>query len=275
VAGTSKAGTTSLHNWLSHHPQLGSSKTKETRFFLTDNYPVPKPKGIGTQLSDYANYFKKEDISQNSMLLESTPDYLYGANPNAIKRMLPKSKVIIILRDPTDRFVSWYKYALQRSFIDSDCTLKQFFELQSNDYSLNYPIYRYALEQGNYTSYIDSFKTVYGDDLLVLNFNELANQPLALIQKVCTFANINSNYYTNYVFETKNKSATLKYPLLEKYYIIIRRTIAYHILSRPLLLALFRKINQPIKILLSKNRQAINQNTISKEHLALIKEYYR
>ena len=40
IGGTTKAGTTSLHAYLSDHPQVCASSIKETRFFLDRDYPL-------------------------------------------------------------------------------------------------------------------------------------------------------------------------------------------------------------------------------------------
>ena len=41
IAGASKAGTTSVFNYLANHPQICASVAKETRFFLDLDYPLP------------------------------------------------------------------------------------------------------------------------------------------------------------------------------------------------------------------------------------------
>ena len=41
IGGTSKAGTTSVFNYLASHPQICASEEKETRFFLDLDYPLP------------------------------------------------------------------------------------------------------------------------------------------------------------------------------------------------------------------------------------------
>jgi hypothetical protein len=41
IGGTSKAGTTSVFNYLQGHPQVRAAFSKETRFYLEKDYPLP------------------------------------------------------------------------------------------------------------------------------------------------------------------------------------------------------------------------------------------
>lgn len=41
IGGGSKAGTTSVFNYLADHPEICAADAKETRFFLDADYPLP------------------------------------------------------------------------------------------------------------------------------------------------------------------------------------------------------------------------------------------
>jgi len=99
VIGFPKAGTTSLHEYLSQHPRIVGSWAKETHFFSYGYH-----KGI-----NYYFKFFKFNKKKDSLYFESSPEYIYY--PEALKRIKklnPKIKLIICLRNPIDLIFSDY-----------------------------------------------------------------------------------------------------------------------------------------------------------------------
>jgi hypothetical protein len=102
IVGAQKAGTTSLHDYLSEHPKIALGLIKEVRFFSVDaNYS----KG---QLW-YHSFFPYVGRKHT---LDATPEYLYY--PYVAERLWkynPKAKIIVILRNPIDRaYSAWNMY---------------------------------------------------------------------------------------------------------------------------------------------------------------------
>ncbi len=56
IIGAPKAGTTSLHNYLSEHPQIQMSAVKEPNFFAPHLNPVDEQRRI-SQLDQYEQLF--------------------------------------------------------------------------------------------------------------------------------------------------------------------------------------------------------------------------
>jgi hypothetical protein len=105
IIGTPRGGTYSLFSYLAYHPQIEPPKNirnrpgqqKELHFF-NRKYN----KGI----SWYTDRFPE---TENKLLFEATPDYLYEPNsPSRIKNHMPKCKIIILLRNPVSRTWSLY-----------------------------------------------------------------------------------------------------------------------------------------------------------------------
>jgi tetratricopeptide (TPR) repeat protein len=113
IIGAPRCGTTSLYRYLTSHPQVLPAAEKEVRFFsqcfkygLTwylAHFP-PIPPTVNT-----AN-------SQDVLLTgEATPTYF--DHPLAAQRLaefFPKIKLILLLRDPTDRAISHYYMNVRR-----------------------------------------------------------------------------------------------------------------------------------------------------------------
>lgn len=111
VIGVQKAGTTSLHHYLSDHPDIYLPPGKETKFFIReDRY------SIGLE-----NYEKQHFSGWNGekAVGEVDPDIIFF--PEAMERMekhfdLEGLKFILLLRQPVDRAFSHYLMSLRRGF---------------------------------------------------------------------------------------------------------------------------------------------------------------
>ncbi|CAN5747766.1 sulfotransferase [soil metagenome] len=98
IIGPPKCASTSLHNYLGQHPDVYTTKVKETRFFSL-NYD----KGMDY----YAEYFK--DAGNAKAIGEATPSYSFlPFVADRIKQQFPDIKLILCFRNPLDRaFSSW------------------------------------------------------------------------------------------------------------------------------------------------------------------------
>ena len=108
IVGAARSGTTSLYEYLENHPSVLPPVKKETGFF---NY------AYNNNSNWYKMYFptiaekqKAENIQKNSIITgEATPSYLIDPRvPKRISSLLPKIKLIILLRNPIDRAISHY-----------------------------------------------------------------------------------------------------------------------------------------------------------------------
>jgi hypothetical protein len=107
IVGAQKAGTTSLHFALSGHRSVFMSDPKELNFFQDDkNYS----RGIGW----YCQYFA--DCAEDQIAGESSPEYFHCMTAaERIATVLPKVKIIVLLRNPIDRAYSAYWHAVRHA----------------------------------------------------------------------------------------------------------------------------------------------------------------
>ena len=103
IIGAMKCGTTSLHYYLSQHPEIYMSKLKELWFFLEEN-------NWSKGLDWYKSHFKTNARIRG----EASPGYtMYPSRQGIPKKMhtiLPNAKIIYIIRDPIARFESEYMH---------------------------------------------------------------------------------------------------------------------------------------------------------------------
>jgi hypothetical protein len=103
-----KSGTSSLYSYLAQHPQILPSSKKEVHFF-DNNFQR------GEQW--YRAHFPlKQQISAGFITGEASPLYLF--NPivaNRIYELIPKVKLIAVLRNPTERAISHYFHEVRKN----------------------------------------------------------------------------------------------------------------------------------------------------------------
>ncbi len=100
VIGAMKAGTTSMHNYLSLHPDVAASSEKEMRFFSD-------PDCLGW-LGTYQDSFPLGTRHR----VESSPHYTkFPVVPGVVDRMadlVPDARLLYLVRDPIERIVAEY-----------------------------------------------------------------------------------------------------------------------------------------------------------------------
>ena len=117
IVGAAKSGTSSLHNYLNQHPEVFMPsynkevmKVKEPRFLIKDLVQHRLHNGVWNW-EEYKSLFNevKDEIS----IGESTVLYLYyykHAIDNIKKYLGENVKIIIMLRNPTDRAYSAFQH---------------------------------------------------------------------------------------------------------------------------------------------------------------------
>jgi hypothetical protein len=103
IIGAMKGGTTSMFQYLAQHPHVHPPFRKEIKFF-----DIHYAKGLGWYRAHFPSWIK---MRNGAVTGEATPYYLF--HPLAAERMakvLPKAKLIIMLRNPVDRTYSHFSH---------------------------------------------------------------------------------------------------------------------------------------------------------------------
>ena len=105
IVGAQKCGTTALWEYLSAHPQVGMSKPKEVHLFSALDYsPDWSPMEIDRRYEPWLAHCPEADVFG-----EVTPIYMFLPDVAAeLKRYNPRLKLIVLLRDCTERTISNY-----------------------------------------------------------------------------------------------------------------------------------------------------------------------
>jgi len=214
VVGGYRCGTTSVFTHLAGHPEVNPCAIKEPAFFFSlrwrEQPPVYPPHH---EAETYLGMFRKRT---GRVLLEATSNYLN--DPGCADRIaagLPQSRVIILLRDPVSRLVSWYKFLLLQGWLSPTVGFEQWVRDQMDDRSAVdvRPYHMQALEHGRYSRYIAEYQRAFGSArVLTIWFDDLQREPREVMQRICTFAGISPRFYDRYAFPAQNEAMKMKRP---------------------------------------------------------------
>lgn len=265
IAGAPKCGTTSLFNWLSDHPEVCGSSTKETRYLIDEGYPFFKEDNnyIYGGVEGYQFFFNDFDKEKHKIILEATPDYIYQKIALNVLADLPsKPDVIFILRKPSERIYSLFQFARNNmAVLDKEISFSQFVDKILGDNVSSFKergILRCAIRHSRYVKYISKWFLRFGKERIhIFLFEDLKKDPLAFIERLSAILGIDKTFYEHYDFSVSNRSHNFKSIFLHK----IANIFHYLIPDGPLkvlLKKLYFSFNTlPIKILSSRDKDAL------------------
>ena len=239
IAGVVKGGTTSIFRYLAGHPEVCASSIKESCYFLPIRY--------GGLRGDIAEYEKLFCACKDELIrMESTPGYFNGNEslPREIKNVLGDIKVIIVLREPVSRFVSFFGFMKSSLLLPKELSIEDYFNqcLSQNDSTLRVQDNDryYGLEGGCYSKYLPYWKSAFGENLKVMFFDGLKVSPESFMREVSNFIGIDAAYFDGMEFESENKTRAYKYRWLHAsaigiYKLVFSRIQKYEYLRKKLL----------------------------------------
>lgn len=107
VIGAMKCGTTSLHHYLTSHPQLALPPEKEVDFFFGDG-----PGGAGNHWRGIRWYDDRFPVDA-PVRGDVSPGYTSPDHPDVADRavrLVPDARLIYLVRDPLERAVSQFRH---------------------------------------------------------------------------------------------------------------------------------------------------------------------
>jgi len=257
VAGVNKAGTTSIFEYLARHPKVCVSSVKETCYFLPLRYKGGKMQDISRYESLFARCSKEKPI-----VMEATPGYFYGgANlATGIRDVIPNVKIVILLRDPAARCVSFFTFMKSMLLLDSQMSFASYVErcqsLSSHDLQQEKNNPYFGLEGGFYNKYIYDWFDVFGPNIKIIFFEDLKGSPRQVMEDLCAWLEINGDFFQSFDFSIANQTAYFKYRWLHGVAIAVNRSFENFFRRHPL-------VKQAIKKMYARfNLQAINKNEI-------------
>ncbi len=233
IAGSYRCGSTALFRHLGAHPHILPTRFKETGFFmpLSMRAGPPYPLTYGKhQLQQFLSLFDDTGAVPDALHLEATPTYLYV--PEAAERIahaLPQARILICLREPVSRLVSWFHTLKLLRQLDHDLDFQRFLAMQTDtdappqrsDF-----IHRAQLH-GRYAPYIQHYFDIFGRErVLVVYLSELQQAPRETLARIARFAGIDGGFFDSYDVGSVNAAKMLRYPRLLDRYLALKRGLS-------------------------------------------------
>ena len=192
IVGAAKCGTTSLHNYLKQHPDIFMSKQKEPHFLINSDIGEDRIHKAITVLEDYEDMFKTDSIykykGESSVMYLAFPEF---SIKNIKKYLDPDVKIIIMLRNPVERAFAGYLHNLRYN-PSENLSFEEAFEKSEARYYQQRditPDTRY-LHVGNYYSQVESFMSMFNDNVLVIMYEDYVSDIDLCLANVFDFLDI-------------------------------------------------------------------------------------
>ena len=228
IAGIVKGGTTSLYSYLSEHPDICCSSVKETCYFSMYRYGQldSRYEGSDDPFKQFQGYFSH--CGQQKYVMEATPGYFEGGASvaNKIKKTLGENtKILIVLRNPVDRLVSFWKYKKSMLQLESDLTLESYLEVcqaMSYEERVKQENDRYwGIDGGYYANYIEEWFEVFDSSLKVLFFDDLKQDSKGFLEETCQWLELDNSFINTLDLNVQNKSVSYKNAGLQRLALLI------------------------------------------------------
>lgn len=218
IFGFPKCGTTTLFKYLAAHPDIYMTKVKEPHYFSKDFWQESdKFHGRNRHFfyrskHDYLKMF--EDAKNQIILGEASTSYSYSkVAASEVKKFNRNAKVIIVIRDPAEFIKSWYNYLTYYGEEDSDSLLDvlELEEARLKDWgmlpkNLKHPTrLRYSFI-ADYLPKIKKIRQIFGDQLLVVVFEEFVNNKKKEYKNILRFLGVDVNFEPNFIKFNEHKT---------------------------------------------------------------------
>ena len=212
IIGVDKGGTSSLYDYLIQHPDIYSCVVKEPNYFA-----MYYDRDLSWYKSCFPLIFNKIPNTKFITGEASTQYYWYPYTAERIKKLFPKIKLIILLRNPIDRSYSHYSMNVRGG--KEKLTFEDAIEKEHERIDLEYkkilknPYYfspKYSLQAYLSKSiYIDIlprwFENFSKSQLLILKSEDFYENPDKIYNKTLSFLNLEPHHLKKYPIVRKGK----------------------------------------------------------------------
>jgi len=221
VAGFPKCGSSSLFTWITDHPGFTPPIVKEPHYFVDPSRPLRSteswlPNDRDNTIDDYLALWP----SNSAVRVDGTPFYLYYPQAReAITKMKGAPLVLAIIRRPSDRVLSLFRYAQNNvAILDPRMTFAKFLEaIDTQD-----PCVRDnrqlqgAIEHSNYGEYLRPARRELGDRIRILTLDDLSRDPGIICAGIAQEFGLDTKFYSGYKFGVKNTTSRARSLVLQR-----------------------------------------------------------
>jgi hypothetical protein len=200
IIGAAKSGTYTLFHQFERHPQVRMCRIKEPHYFSYGAGDVETRTGPRGPVEAYVNsreaYLQLFPTGPDTLLAgESSVSYLYV--PGTAERIFEfntQMKLIVSLRHPVQRAYSSFNYAKSYG-LEPLRTLDEGLRAEAERIRNNLSILLRYRDLGMYAEQLERYYNVFPrDQIKVILFEELAEEPVRVIRELFDFAGVASDF---------------------------------------------------------------------------------
>jgi hypothetical protein len=213
IAGVNKAGTTSLFVSLSEHPDVSPSAIKETGYFLAPRW--------GEALPPRATW-EGSFTTPGALRLEATPSYFYGgaAVAKAMCDVVTDPHVLLVLREPVARAISFFEYQKVRLRFPAELTIEEYLEQADalgDEVGREPSTEKYmAVPGGRYADWLPDWWDVMGRERVrIVWFDDLVTDGAAAVGAVATWLGLDAARLPDAGLRSENRTTAFSNATLQ------------------------------------------------------------
>ncbi len=217
IAGVNKAGTTSLFVSLSEHPDVVASAIKETRYFLPARYGEPlEPATV------WDAYFAA--APDRPVRLEATPSYFYGgtAVADAMASVLERPRIVLVLREPVARAISFFEYQKVRLRFPPELTIEEYLaeaDAVGDAVGRAPETEKYmAVAGGRYADWLPDWWEALGRDAVrIVWFDDLVTDGAPVVREVAAWLGLDPDRLPEPGLRSENRTTGFRHARLQRF----------------------------------------------------------
>ena len=266
IIGVHKAGTTSVFEYLSAHPEVCGSRKKELHYYTPLRFNRP--------LTDFDDYLSKfSHCRKVKYRLEASPSYLYGKGKigGRIRNDLGNVKLILILRDPVSRFISFYKSLKTTLRLDVKTEFDNFLEdsVKASSGEESEDVYFRGFQEGLYSEYIkDWIKMFDRNSLKIVFFEHLKDDPSRFMIELADWLSIDGTLYKDTgLFKISNRTRMPSSIMVHKFAMLMNKRFEFFFRSQ-------KRLKQSLREFYFKINREEDMEIISEASVKRVKDLY-
>lgn len=202
IIGAQRSGTSSLYFYLTEHPGIVSAYYKEPHFF--DDFYARGVDWYRAQFPTVADKYYIENVRKYRFLTgEASPYYLFHPHvPKRVAQLLPKTKLIALLRNPIDRAYSQHWLEVKGKYeslpfkeaimCEQERTAAELEKLlhDENYHSFAHRRYTY-LSRGIYVDQLQHWMQFFPrEQFLILRSEDMYTRPASVVRETLEFLGV-------------------------------------------------------------------------------------
>jgi hypothetical protein len=209
IVGAPKSGTTSLYHYLTQHPDIYIPSSKEPRFFINDHIlntnetdPI-KEYLLRTSSLEESAYLDLYANRNEKVLADASTQYLFHHQEviPKVKKMVGDPKILILLRNPTDRA---YSNFLHNSLTYEDLSFVESIEAEQKRKEDKYNSFWFYKGLSTYFEPVKAYQAAFSQVKVVL-FEDFVKDTKKTMKEIYSFLEIDNEFaISEYLVNKKN-----------------------------------------------------------------------